>query len=220
MRPAATSEVADARALILIDAGHGGLDGGTQGFGVLEKDVALDTARRLERELRKRGLRTLLTREADTSLALADRAEIVNRHRPAALVSVHYNFTTDSADVRGLEVFYSSPKAPEATSVFAARAGRGAGAVDLDAATLALGSALREAACARARTPDRGTRNRPNLAITRHSACPAVLVECGYLSNPLDAQRAKSAAWRADMAAGLADGVVNWLTRQQAFAGR
>jgi N-acetylmuramoyl-L-alanine amidase len=200
--------------LIVIDPGHGGGDGGTQGFGVTEKDVALDTAVRLARELRQRGLRTVLTRETDAAVPLTGRVDLTNAREAAALVSLHFNFSTESATVRGLEVLYSAPKELDAGRRLARTLGVAAEAPEIDAASVALGAAVREAACARARTPDRGTRNRPDLAVTRRTACPAVLVECAYLSNAADAQRAKSPQWRAELAAGLAEGIVAWLARQ------
>ena len=55
--------------------------------------------------------------------------------------------------------------------------------------------------------------------MTRRTACPAVLVECAFLSNPTDAQRAKSTAWRSDLAIGLAEGVAGWLAQQPVRGG-
>ena len=58
---------------------------------------------------------------------------------------------------------------------------------------------------------DRGTRNRPELAVTRRTRCPAVLVECAYLSNRADAARSASPEWQEKLAQGIADGVEEWL---------
>lgn len=204
---------ADQRPLVVIDAGHGGVDGGTQGFGVLEKKAALATAVRLSRELRQRGVRTALTRETDTALPLDDRVRFANERGAAALVSVHFNFSVASPSVRGVETFYSDPKEFSAQRAVASRLGVAAGDPAVAAASTSLADAIRTAVCARADTIDRGTRNGPELAVTRRTHCPAVLVECAYLSNPADAARAATAEWQAALARGIADGVTAWMAR-------
>ncbi len=238
--PGAAEAERDERPLIVIDAGHGGVDGGTSGFGVLEKHAALDTALRTARELRRRGARVRLTRESDVTLELAERPRLANEWGADVLVSVHFNFSTHSPAIRGVEAYYSAPKTLEAQRGFAQKMERwkprpvmasgvpdaaallagetmeaGPTAADLAAADEALAAAVSAAVAARARTPDRGARNRPGLAVTRHAATAAVLVECAFLSNEADAARAKTARWRGELAAGIADGVLAWM-RQRA----
>ena len=200
----------DERPLIVIDAGHGGVDGGTQGFGVLEKDIALSTAVRTARELRQRGLRATLTRTTDIAITLEDRARMVNNLGAAALVSVHFNFTTASSLVRGVETFISDPKELSAQRAVANQLGVPSDDPAVGAASTALADAIRTAVCTQARTADRGTRNRPDLAVTRRTHCPAVLVECAYLSNPDDAARAATPAWQASLAQGITNGLMQW----------
>lgn len=196
---------------MVIDAGHGGVDGGTQGFGVLEKRVALATAVHAARLLRARGVRTDLTRLSDATLSLDDRVAFVNDRDADALVSVHFNFTTESPAVRGVEVYYSDPKDLSAQSAVASILRVPVDAPAVAAASVALADAVRAAVAAHADTPDRGTRNRPDLALTRRTRCPAILVECAYLSNRADAARAATPAWQAKLAHGIADGVIAWL---------
>lgn len=203
--------LADRRPLVVIDAGHGGLDGGTQGFGVLEKSVALATAIRTSRELRQRGVRTVLTRESDVTLSLEDRVTLVNDQEAAAVVSVHFNFSVEAPAVRGVETFYSDPKDLSAQSTLAGRLGVAVDDASIASASISLADAIRAGICRRAETTDRGTRNRPELAVTRRTRCPAVLVECAYLSNKTDATRAATPEWQAKLAQGIADGVVAWL---------
>lgn len=205
------SDGIDRRPLVLVDAGHGGVDGGTQGFGVLEKRVALATARAAADALRRRGVRAVLTRETDVALTLEERVAMANDRGAAAFVSVHFNFSTASAAVRGVEVYYSDPKDLSAEVAVASLLGAPVGDAAVAAASIALADAIRTAIVRHADTPDRGTRNRPDLAVTRRTRCPAVLVECGYLSNPEDAARAATPAWQQQLAAGLAEGVAAWL---------
>lgn len=205
----------DRRPLVVIDAGHGGVDGGTQGFGVLEKRVALATAVRTSRELAQRGVRTVLTRETDAAVSLDERVAFANERDPVALVSVHFNFSTASPSVRGVETFYSDPKDLSAQSALASILGVAVDDAGVTAASTSLADAIRAGICARAETADRGTRNRPELAVTRRTRCAAVLVECAYLSNPTDAARAATPEWQAALAQGIADGVEAWLKARE-----
>jgi len=205
----------DRRPVVVIDAGHGGVDGGTQGFGVLEKNVALATARATADVLRRRGVRTLLTRDADVALSLEERVALANGRGAAAFVSVHFNFSTASPAVRGVEAYYSDPKDLSAEAAVAATLGVPVGDAAVADASIRLADALRTAIARRADTPDRGTRNRPELAVTRRTRCPAVLIECAYLSNPDDAARAATPEWQAQLAQGLAEGVEAWMTRER-----
>jgi len=213
--PVEPVRLTDLRPLVVIDAGHGGIDGGTQGFGVLEKRVALATALRTSRELRQRGVRTALTRETDVALTLEDRVRFTNERNAAPLSAIHCNFSVEAPAVRGVETFYSDPKDLSAEAAIAATLGVAAGDPAVAAASTSLADAVRAAIATRAETPDRGTRNRPELAVTRRTRCPAVLVECAYLSNRADAARAATPEWQAALARGLADGVEAWLARQK-----
>lgn len=230
--PAEIKGLTEDRPLVVIDAGHGGVDGGTQGFGVLEKHAALEVAKLTAQELRWRGARVRLTRSRDVTLPLAERPRLANDWGAAVFLSVHFNFSTQSSAIRGVEVYYSAPKTLEAQRAFAetlSRLGRlpsfsapkaevgesssmeGPDAAVLEAADRSLAESVAAAVSERAKTPSRGTRNQPEFAVTRHAGAPAVLVECAYLSNPEDAARAKTTAWRQALAEGLAEGVWRWL---------
>lgn len=234
-QPVTTGWLTEERPLVVIDAGHGGVDGGTQGFGVLEKHAALEVASLTARALRRRGVRARLTRTRDIALPLAERPRLANEWGAAVFLSVHFNFSTQSSAIRGVEVYYSAPKTLEAQRLFAGtlrRWGRlpppgvpsmttileGGGAASdasdaaaLEAADRVLAESVAAAVADKAQTPNRGARNQPDFAVTRHAGSPAVLVECAFLSNPDDAARAKTAAWRQALADGLADGVMKWL---------
>ena len=76
---------------VVIDPGHGGRDNGAKWGGVAEKHLTLDVARRVERALQARGVRTVLTRSGDHFVALESRAARANRYRDAVFVSIHFN---------------------------------------------------------------------------------------------------------------------------------
>src|SRR5881398_4132797 len=94
-------------AVVVLDPGHGGQDSGAMCGGVLEKDLTLDVARRIDRLLNSEGIATLMTRVGDTYVSLADRAAFANRVRKCIFVSIHFN--EDNQPVaRGVETYYAA----------------------------------------------------------------------------------------------------------------
>ena len=77
-------------AVVVLDPGHGGQDSGAMCGGVMEKDLTLDVARRVDRLLDAEGVATLMTRLGDTYVSLADRAAFGNRVRDSIFVSIHF----------------------------------------------------------------------------------------------------------------------------------
>ena len=92
---------------VVIDAGHGGKDDGAKRYGVKEKDLNLDTAKRLEKILKRRGFHVVMTRRTDRFLHLQERAKIANRYQDAVFISIHYNAHPDTS-VKGIETFYAT----------------------------------------------------------------------------------------------------------------
>ena len=196
----------DTRTHIVVDPGHGGEDGGTKGFGVIEKNPALQVGLLLAAELEKRGHRVSLTRSGDDTLPLARRAELSNEWRADLFVSVHFNHA-DAASVRGIETFFSSPKSFECRRLLLDRLGDDADLTLYDETSRRLAEAVHRCAIKAADLADHEVKNRPELAVTRHTACPSVLVECGYLSNKAEAANAIDPAWQQRIAGGIADGI-------------
>src|SRR5947199_10498392 len=93
-------------AVVVLDPGHGGQDSGAMCGGVLEKDLTLDVARRIDRLLNSEGIATLMTRVVDTYVSLGDRAAFANRARKSIFVSIHFN--EDNKPVAsGVETYYA-----------------------------------------------------------------------------------------------------------------
>ena len=166
---------------VVIDPGHGGHDKGGQWGLVYEKHLALDTSARLEAELKKRGYRTVMTRRSDYFISLPERVRITNQYSNAIFVSVHYNYTWKQ-HVSGLETFYTS-------------------AQSRDLASFVQDGMLRKVRCT-----NRGAKF-ARYYVIRNNSCPAILVECGFVSNPQERQRMKSAWFRQALAEGIADGI-------------
>ncbi len=149
---------------VVIDPGHGGKDpGATSYLGYYEKEVNLKVAQKIAQLLKKNGLKVILTRNSDLFIELNDRAEIANRAGADLFVSIHHNSNRSRAH-HGYTV-YIAPNASEASR----RAGR-----------------LIERALGNTGLSSNGLRTNDYRVLMRTKG-PAVLVECGYLSNPSEA---------------------------------
>ena len=168
---------------VVIDAGHGGKDSGESPNQLLrEKDVALDTARRLQPILKENGLRTVMTRTGDYFVELDDRVAIADRYGPnAILVSIHYDASGGSA--RGVHTFFWHPDS--------------------------YGLAVR---VQRHLVGSTGLGNlgvvRRVLRLTHNPTVPSILCECGFLTNHEEAALVSTPAFRQRIAQGIADGIL------------
>ena len=103
------------RQLVVIDAGHGGHDPGTEAAGeVAEKDLALQIAIRVRDALLADGVDARLTRDDDTFLTLAERTQLANQNRADLFVSIHLNSSPDP-DTTGIETYYLNNTTDRAT---------------------------------------------------------------------------------------------------------
>jgi N-acetylmuramoyl-L-alanine amidase len=147
---------------IVIDPGHGGFDrGGIPGQQVPEKIMTLDVSLRLKPLLEKAGYKVVLTRDTDVFVPLGTRVAMANSYPNAIFVCIHFNSATRSG-ANGIETyFYSTESAPLAASIHSAVVGG-------------------------APSENRGVRRR-GYFVLRKTTVPAVLVECGFLTNPPEA---------------------------------
>jgi len=181
-RREATAQGARPSTVIVIDAGHGGFDrGGISGQRVPEKTMNLDVAQRLKAILVAYGYRVVMTRDSDVFIPLGTRVAIANSFRDAIFVCIHFN-AARRGSANGVETyFYSSQSLP-------------------------LASAIHYYVAGGAPTPNRGVRRR-GFYVLRRTSIPSVLVECGFLTNPTEAQYAQSVAYRQKLAEEIARGV-------------
>lgn len=178
---------------VVIDAGHGGRDnGGRARSGLMEKTVALDTAQRLRPLLQRAGLRTVMTRSGDSFIELDQRVDIANRYSNAVLVSVHYN-ASPSRDPDGAETFFWRPD------------------------SYGLAARVENQLAARTGMARRGATRRV-LRLTRNPRIPAILCECGFLTNAGEASRIADGAFRQQVAEAIAAGIVEQRERGDAGA--
>ena len=167
---------------VVIDAGHGGHDrGGIPGQRIAEKDMTLDVALRLRNVLSANGYHVVMTRSTDVFVPLGGRVAIANSYRNAVFVCIHFNATGRSG-ASGIETYFYSRE------------------------SLPLASAIHYYVTGGAPSANRGVRRR-GYYVLRKTAIPAVLVECGFLTNPTEAAYAQSAGYRQKLADEIAAGI-------------
>ncbi len=167
---------------VVIDAGHGGKDGGTVWNGLVEKKLCLDVAKRVESGLRSRGVKTAMTRRTDVFVELEQRTRSANRVPSSIFVSIHFNGTRNTA-ISGGEVYYRSHQG----KIIAASISR-------SIRSLASGNT-------------RGVFY-ADYKVLRGTKMPAVLVECGYISNKREARRCADPTHRQKLADAIVTGLL------------
>lgn len=200
--------VARTNGTVVLDAGHGGKDSGTQSClnGENEKDYALDWARRVERLLTARGWNVVMTRTNDTYLALAERVAIAERVKADVFVSLHFNAAPGNSELVGIET-YCLPAAGMPSTLrrgFADDPEEVLPNNAFDDQNFQWATALHRAVLAASGAADRGVCRARFLGVLRGQNRPAVLIEGGYLSNPAEARRISNPAHRQALAEGVA----------------
>lgn len=176
---------------ILLDPGHGGKEdlGSRGGTGYPEKDVTLITSKLLREELVKRGATVIMTREADIDLDLAPRVKQINDSEPTIALSIHYNALPDDGDAmntKGVAAFWYQPQAHD------------------------LAMFLHDYLVKKLDRPSYGVFWN-NLALTRPTTAPSVLLELGFMINPYEFEWITNLAEQKKLAATLASGLTEWL---------
>jgi N-acetylmuramoyl-L-alanine amidase len=193
--------------LVVLDPGHGGQDSGAMCGTVLEKDLTLDIAQRVDRLLQAQGVTTLMTRIGDSYVSLQDRVAVTNRARDCILVSIHFN--ESKKVVNGVETYYAEHQAAPAPRLVSwIPFFQGPAAESPTLASQSLARFIQEAMIARTKAPDRGTKAEQFFVIA-NVAAPAVLVEAGFL-NKEDVAKLESSDYRDQMAAAISEGILRY----------
>lgn len=183
-------------AVVVIDAGHGGMDGGVVGVnGTSESELNLEIALLLGEILTARGVAVVYTRTSDDALSdikredMNMRAEIIRDSRPDCVISIHLNSYPRDASRRGVQVFYDDT-------------GRGG----------AFAALMQERLNA---TVNYRYSKRTDLApqsgdffITKCASVPSIIIECGFLSNEQDEKLLKTQAFRKELCKEIAETVI------------
>ena len=218
----AFSSIPAAPWIIAIDAGHGGHDPGASYHGLREKHLNLDIARRLSEELQARGVTTVMTRSQDVFVPLSRRPAIAAAQKADLFVSIHVNANRNHS-VSGIEVYY-----PRVSTVSTDNLPPYVKSSEVDGlhpwirqilwdTTLSrfrrhsarMGSAVCRAMAEQLGAKCNGVKG-ARFVVLREATMPAVLVECGYVSNRAEASRLNSTTYRQAIAEAIAGGVMGY----------
>ena len=208
VQQASTALRANVLPCIIIDAGHGGEDGGAQSAdGLLEKEINLEIAKKVQDLLQMLGFETVMTRE-DDRLSYDDayntmrekkvsdiraRFALMEETPNAVFLSIHQNHFSDPK-YSGAQVFYS-PNHPQSEVL--------AGAI--------------QQAVRRMLQPENDRAIKPSGAeiyLLYHAKKPAVMVECGFLSNPQEAEKLKDLNYQKEVSLCIVQGILDYFNHR------
>ena len=195
---------------VVLDPGHGGSDQGASSSWGSEKFFTLDVALAARRELIRAGYRVEMTRATDTAVSLEDRVKFANRFSRAVFVSIHFNSAAGGA---GVETFALAPEGVTSNMfsehhVSASDVARHAGNAQ-DERNIALTASIHATVLSRLAAFDRGVKH-ARFHVLRDIKIPAVLVEGGFISNPVEGERIATSYYRQRLGAAIAQGVQNY----------
>jgi N-acetylmuramoyl-L-alanine amidase len=210
---------------IVIDAGHGGHDGGAKGASgrYLEKDMTLDVAKRVAEYLADEpGFVVLMTRKKDVYLSLKDRTDFANRSNGDLFISIHGN-ANPNRRATGSEIYvYSSRASGRVASIAARRENMESNWMEFTMDDL-LHSAYRIRSFALAEEVEKRIRGRMGQRIRRTEQAPfyvlakvqmpSILVETAFISNAEEERKLRDPEWRARMSRAIADGILAYRDR-------
>src|ERR1700736_5700255 len=168
---------------VVVDAGHGGKDNGAyRKFGGAEKIATLDVAKRLSRKLRESDLKIVMTRSTDVFIPLEQRVAIENAQKNSIFVSIHFN-DSRRRGIHGFETYYHFANSYD------------------------LAHRIQSKLMTIPHSANRGVHT-ANFRVLRLAKYPAVLVECGFLSNRLEGGEARDSEYREVLADRIAEAIV------------
>jgi N-acetylmuramoyl-L-alanine amidase len=179
----ATKDTSKSFNTVVVDAGHGGKDNGAfRRFGGAEKTANLDVAKRLARKLRESDFKIVMTRSTDVFIPLEQRVAIENAQKNSIFVSIHFN-DSRRRGIRGFETYYHSANSYD------------------------LAHRIQSKLMTIPRSANRGVHS-ANFRVLRLARFPAVLVECGFLSNRYEGGEARDSDYRDALADRIAEAIV------------
>ena len=183
----------DGEQLVVIDAGHGGLDPGATSNSVYEKNLNLAIALKLETLLKAKNIKTFMLRQDDTFVGLYDRPYIANSLEATLFMSIHNN-AIDNSKTRGTETLHN-PEKPGDTSFTGLEFARN----------------VQESLINKLKTVNRKTVERKGLVVLKYTKMPACLAEIGFLTNPTELMNLSNQAYQQKIADALCEGIVKSL---------
>ncbi len=224
--------------IVVIDPGHGGKDSGAIGYqNKQEKIATLQIAKKLKKELKKRGFKVYLTRENDTFIGLRERTKFANRKMADIFISIHANAAPNKKSylsMKGIETYFLSPARSERAKNAAALENKSdMKEMDYFSKEIFLNFYNREKIIASNklaidiqagilknlrkrydRIVDGGVREGPFWVLVG-AQMPAILIETGYITNPTDAKRLFNPFFQKVLAKGIADGIESYFLKNR-----
>lgn len=170
---------------VVIDAGHGGKDKGAYWGGVRESTLNLSVANKLAYELRARGIKVIMTRTKDVYLSKVARIRKANQYPGAPFISIHFNAHSTTAP-KGIETYYLSLEGRK------------------------MAKCIHPKLVKSLKGRDRGIRNSKRYAVLTYTRAPALLAECGYISNSRERARCCTKWYQATAARVIAEGLMKY----------
>lgn len=187
---------AEQKPKVLLDAGHGGFDGGAVSGDVMEKDLNLAISKKIAQQLRERGITVVESRDEDVDLAedssggsqkkrdMQNRAKLIVENPDAIFLSIHMNKFSDSR-CKGAQVFYGRKNEESKRLAELLQTG--------------IVSELQPENHRLAKQAE------SSIYLLKQATIPAVIVECGFLSNAEDLKNLQSETYQSELASVIAD---------------
>jgi N-acetylmuramoyl-L-alanine amidase len=224
----------NSRPLVVLDAGHGGVDPGACGKSIhlCEKGLTLDMVKRVRDELKDRNIEVILTRDSDVYIPLPDRPRVAQKSNADLFVSLHADMHPTDRSVRGATVYMVSEKAsdreaarlmnsendrdvmagvaladetPEVQNILMSLVQR-----DTLNSSIYLGKSILDE-LGDFTTVRKRTLMSAGFRVLKSPDVPSVLVEMGYLSNVQEEKQLASSSYRAKLAKVIADGIEDYV---------
>lgn len=173
--------------LVFVDAGHGGTDPGAIANGVKEKDINLSIALKIRNKLKSLGVEVVMNRETDVFVDYRDTATMANNSKADVFVSIHQN-SASATSANGIETFYHK---------------------DIDKL---YGQTLHNSVIKSTGAYDR-TLKWNKFTVTVKTTMPAVLMECGFLTNATEVAKLKTDSYQEKIADGIVNGIMEYLEK-------
>lgn len=196
-------QVEEQKECIVVDVGHGGFDSGKVGVnGELEKDINLEIALKLRKTLEAQGIQVIMTREEDKGLYdenasnkkaqdLQKRCELINEKKPLLTVSIHQN-SYSSPEIKGAQVFYYKNSAESQK----------------------LAETIQKTLIEQIDPQNhREAKSNDSYYMLKRTSSVIVIVECGFLSNPEEAEKLSDEEYQQKMADAVCMGIFEYLGR-------
>jgi N-acetylmuramoyl-L-alanine amidase len=193
---------------ICLDAGHGGNDMGEHVGGIQEKKYTLLLAQELSSQLTRAGFNVVMTRTKDVKVELSDRTEIASRRKADLFVALHFNSSpVDLNEVKGIETYCLTPAGATSSNAQGEGDTRWLRANGNDEKNMLLAYQLQKSLVRELAVEDRGVK-RARFQVQREATMPAVLVEAGFLSHPVEQKKILDVNYRRQLARAIVDGIL------------